>query len=77
MRLVAFSFLSFFLLKYSPLKRLTQMQKTFINYVDKEYQRYRNACTFNHKGCTKINNLKTIELIKACQVKCQYSYEYN
>lgn len=53
----------------------SKMQLTLINYVDKDYQRYKDACTFNHKECVKINELKTIEQIKACQVCCQYSYD--
>lgn len=52
------------------------MQLIFDNYIDEEYQKYKNACLDNHKDCMKIDDLKTIEQIKSCQVRCQYSYEY-
>ncbi len=48
--------------------RLSKDEKKFLYYVF--------ACLESHPNCNKINNNKTIEQIKSCQVRCQYSYEY-
>jgi hypothetical protein len=58
------------------------MQLTFGSNVNKltklhkKYIRYKDTCVDNYPNCDKLIDNKTLEDFASCQVRCQYSYEY-
>jgi len=59
--------------------KVITMQLTFsekISKVQEDFLKYKYACVKNHMDCKRINALQTLEQIKSCQARCQYSYDY-